>query len=312
MLGFVLLVKGADLLVDGSSAIAVRFKVSNLVIGLTIVSFGTSLPELVVNLFASAGGNTDLAIANIIGSNIANILLILGVSALIAPLVVTKGTVWKEIPFSLLAVIVLGLLANDVLIDGRMASAITRADGFVFISFLAIFLYYVFGIAQNDRKKDIGANEPDLVMSKSVTYVLLGLVGLILGGQWVVAGAIEIATVFGLSETFIGITAVALGTSLPELVASVIAVRKNNVDLAIGNAVGSNIFNVFWILGISAVIRPLPFNPISNLDLIMVIGATLLLFIVMFIGKKHTLQRWQGGFFIFAYVAYIIAITIRG
>ena len=312
IIGFILLIKGADYLVDGSSVIAKKFKVSNLLIGLTIVSFGTSLPELVVNVLAGWQGNTELAIANIIGSNIANLLLILGVSAVVAPLVVGKHTVWKEIPFSLLAVMVLGILANDKIFAQGGASVLSFGDGLILLSFLAIFMYYIIGIALSDRQKNIGTEAPQIKTLTSVIMIIGGLVGLIIGGRWVVDSATFIATSLGVSQAFIGLTAVALGTSLPELVASITAVKKGNIDLAVGNAIGSNVFNVFWILGVTALIHPLYFNTLANTDLLVAIGATLLLFFWMFIGKKHTLQKWQGILFLVFYVGYIVFAFFRG
>lgn len=313
LLGFVFLVKGADLLVDGSVWISRRLNVSNLVIGLTIVSFGTSLPELVVNLFASGQGNTQLAIANIVGSNIANILLILGVAAIIYPLSVKRGTVWREIPFSLLAIIVLGILSNDYLLNEMGLNLISRSDGMVMMAFLVIFMYYIYGVATHDRKREFKKNgNKQEKLSKALGYVAVGVVGLVLGGNWVVDGAVAIASLLGLSTTFVGLTVVAIGTSLPELVTSAVAAYKHNAELAVGNAVGSNIFNILWILGLSATIRPLPFFEQTNFDIMVVIIATLLLFAWMFVGKKRELQRWQGGVFIFLYAAYIIAVTIRG
>lgn len=302
--GFFILIKGADLLVDGASSIAKKLKVSALVIGLTIVSFGTSAPEFVVNIFASAQGNSDIAIGNILGSNIANILLILGVSAAIFPLASKKSTVWKEIPLCLLAALLVGAMANDVLFDGATFSGLTRIDGFVLISFFIIFLYYTFGIAKvsNDANTD---KIKEMDTWRSVVYIALGLAGLVLGGQWIVDGAVKIAGIFGISEALIGLTVVAIGTSLPELATSAIAAYKKQPDIAIGNVVGSNIFNVFWILGASSLIRPLPFSPASNPDIVMTIFASLLLFAVMFIGKKHIIDRWQGIVMVALYVLYI-------
>ena len=312
IIGFVLLIKGADYLVEGSSTIAKKLKVSNLLIGLTIVSFGTSLPELVVNIIAGWQGNTELAIANIIGSNIANLLLILGVSSLIAPLKVSKRTAWKEIPFSLLAVLSLAVLANDKIFAHSAHSYISFGDGLILLFFLAIFMYYIVGIALNDREKNIGTEVVKHSVLKSSLFIVGGLAGLVIGGNWVVSSATNIATLLGVSQTLIGLTAVALGTSLPELVTSIIAVRKNKIDLAVGNAIGSNIFNVFWILGITALIHPLQFTATANFDILVALGSTLLLFFWMFIGKKHTLERWQGVIFIISYISYIIYTFIRG
>lgn len=304
IIGFVVLIKGADLLVKGASSIAKEMHISPLVIGLTIVSFGTSAPELIVNLFASASGKTDLAIGNILGSNIANVFLILGVSALIYPLTTKKNTVWKEIPFSLLAAILLTVLVSDKLIDGSDFSRLSRIDGIVLISFFIIFLYYTFGIAKVKGE----SNESDIPvysLGLSILFVILGLTGLTFGGKWIVDGAVEIAAYFEMSESMIGLTVVAIGTSLPELATSAMAAYRKQSDIAIGNVVGSNIFNIFLILGISSTVNPLPFNPESSMDVAMTILASLTLFIVLFIGKKHVLERWQGGLMLFIYLSYM-------
>ncbi len=312
VIGFIVLIKGADLLVDGASSLAKRLGVSALVIGLTIVAFGTSTPELVVNILASLQGNTDIAIGNVLGSNIVNILLILGVSAILYPLTVQKGTVWKEIPFALLAVVVLSLMANDIYFDGESSSVLSKIDGLVLISFFIIFLYYIFGIAKNDTDTPTEEDIKQVTITRSVLMTFFGIVGLVIGGKWIVDGAVTIASNFGLSEALIGLTIVAIGTSLPEMATSVVAAYKKNVDIAVGNVVGSNIFNIFWILGISAVIKPLPFHPALTFDLLVTVGATLVLFIALFVGKKHTLERWQGVVFVLLYVAYIIYLIVRG
>lgn len=310
VLGFVFLIKGADLLVEGSSSIAKKLKISSIVIGLTIVAFGTSAPEFIVNIFASAKGNTDIAIGNILGSNIANIFLILGISALIYPLTAKKNTVIKEIPLSLLAAVIVGLMANDALIDGHGFSAITRIDGFILLAFFVIFLYYTFGITKSTEdlieKEDVKV----LTSSRSIFFILLGLLGLVFGGKWIVDGAIKIAEIFGVSQSLIGLTVVAIGTSLPELATSAVAAYRKQSDIAIGNVVGSNIFNIFWILGFSAVVHPLPFNPTSNRDILMAIFASVLLFVAMFVGKKRVVERWQGACMIGIYVFYIIFLVV--
>ncbi len=306
--GFFLLIKGASLLVDGSASIAKKLKISSIVIGLTIVAFGTSAPEFIVNIFASINGNTDIAIGNILGSNIANVLLILGVASIIYPLSTQKNTVWKEIPMSLLAALILGVLVNDIRIDNGVFSGLTRIDGIVLLSFFIIFLYYSFGIAKTSNEKSSTDEIKDLSYLKSFLYILLGLVGLILGGKWIVDGAVKIATIFNISQSLIGLTVVAIGTSLPELATSAIAAYKKQPDIAIGNVVGSNIFNIFWILGFSSIIKPLPFSPSSDIDIIMTIFTSLLLFIIMFIGKKHVIQKWQGVLMILLYIIYLILL----
>ena len=306
LLGFVILIKGADWLVNGASAIAKKFNVSDLVIGLTVVAFGTSSPELFVNILASAQGNTDIAIGNVLGSNISNVFLILGVSSLIYPLSVTKGTVWKGIPFNLLAVLVLGLMANDQLIDNEGYSNLTRIDGLVLLGFFSIFLYYSFSIAKAIEGMDEHLPGKKHGITKSVLMVIAGLIGLTLGGKWIVDGAVALATNFGMSESLVGLTIVAVGTSLPELATSAVAAYKKNVEIAVGNVVGSNIFNVFLVLGISSTIKPLPFHTRNNWDIGVVILSTLLLFFSMFTGKKRLIDRWEGGVFVFLYFGYII------
>lgn len=309
-LGFAILIKGADWLVDGASAIARRFHVSDLVVGLTVVAFGTSTPELFVNVVASAGGNTEIAIGNVLGSTISNIFLILGVSALIYPLSVSKGTVWKEIPFGLLATIVLGLMANDSIIDGGGASRLSRIDGLVLLSFFTIFIYYSFNIAMAvEGMEDHFKGKPRGPVH-SIVLVLAGLAALTIGGKWIVDGAVTLATSFGLSEAKVGLTVVAIGTSLPELATSAVAAYKRNVEIAVGNVVGSNIFNLFLVLGISSAIKPLPFQTARNLDLGVVVFSSLLLFFFMFTGKKRSLDRWEGAVFVALYTGYIMILVL--
>ena len=304
VVGFVLLISGANLLVEGSASIAKKLNISSIVIGLTIVAFGTSAPELIVNIFASVQGNTEIAIGNILGSNIVNILLILGISAIIYPLATKENTVWKEIPLSLLAAILVGVMVNDLLIDGGTFSGLTRIDGIVFIAFFIIFLYYTFGISKvSGENTDLEIK--DMSYMKSSLYIVGGLLGLVIGGKWIVDGAIKIAEGFNVSQSLIGLTVVAIGTSLPELATSAVAAYKKQSDIAIGNVVGSNIFNIFWILGLSAVINPLPFSKDSVIDIIMTIVASLILFLIMFIGKKHTVERWQGVIMILIYIGYV-------
>lgn len=314
VIGLAFLIKGADWLVDGASAVAKRFNVSDLIIGLTIVSFGTSAPELFVNVYASYVGNTDITIGNILGSNIANILLILGVSSVIYPLAVQKNTTWKEIPFSLLAAVLVGIMATDVYLDKTNSNSITRTDGLSLLAFFIIFMYYIFETSkkeQQEKKDDEEINEQEhMPLLKSIGLILIGLTGLSLGGKWIVDGAVSIATSLGVSQSLIGLTIVAIGTSLPELATSAIAAYKKNADIAVGNVVGSNIFNIFWILGISSIINNIPFQEKNFVDVGMTIFASLLLFVFMFIGKKHILQRWQGVLFLLLYTAYIIYLVM--
>lgn len=304
VLGFVILISGANLLVEGSASIAKKLSIPSIVIGLTVVSFGTSAPEFIVNIFSTVQGNTDIAIGNILGSNIVNILLILGVSSVIYPLATKENTVWKEIPLSLLAAILLGVMVNDKLIDGGTFSGLTRIDGVVFLAFFIIFLYYTYGISKvSGENTDLEIKE--MTHMKSSLYVAGGLLGLVFGGKWIVDGAIKIAEGFNVSQSLIGLTVVAIGTSLPELATSAVAAYKKQTDIAIGNVVGSNIFNIFWVLGFSSLIRPLPFSKNSDVDIMITILSSLILFLIMFIGKKHTVERWQGILMIIIYVGYV-------
>ena len=305
IVGFIFLVKGADLLVEGATAIARRMKVSNLVIGLTIVAFGTSAPELFVNVTSSIKGNTGLAIGNVLGSNIANILLVLGVCSIFYPLKAGKGTVWKEIPFCLFAAVLLGILANSHIFFKNQFPGLTRVDGIVFLFFFLIFMIYSFRIA-NKSDTDTIIPEGEHSVRKSVIFFIIGIVGLSLGGKLIVDSAVKIALAFGMSEMLIGLTIVAIGTTLPELAASIAAVRKRNVDLAVGNIVGSNILNIFFVLGISCLIRPLPNIAGGNISFIVMIVSSLALFIVMFTGKKHVLEKWEGSVFVIIYFLYLV------
>jgi len=272
------------------------------------VAFGTSTPELFVNLFASFQGNSQIAIGNILGSNIANILLILGIAALIYPLKVTKGTVWKEIPLSLLAALMLFVMASDKLIDKGANDILTRSDGLSLIAFFIIFLYYTWGIAKEKTEESSKSQTKTHSSLISALMILGGLVLLTLGGQVIINSAISLATAWGVSQAVIGLTIVAVGTSLPELATSAMAAYKRNADIAVGNIVGSNILNIFWILGLSSVIRPLPFSPQNSLDMGMVIFSTVLLFAWLFIGKRRILQPWQGMVFLMVYFAYILIL----
>jgi cation:H+ antiporter len=303
IIGLVLLVVGSNWLVDGASSVARRFNISDLVIGLTIVAFGTSSPELVVNLIASFNGNTDIAIGNVIGSNVFNILVILGLTAVVAPVAVKSTTTWKEIPFSILAVFVMALMANDILLDGYSVAEISRIDGLVLLSFFLIFMAYTFALAMHD---DPLIDNPPAKMGlpKSLLLIMLGLVGLFFGGKFIVEGAIDIARALGISESVIGLTVVAAGTSMPELATSVVAAFKKNSDIAIGNVVGSNIFNIFLVLGLSATIRPIPFNVKSNVDLIFLLAISILMLIFVFVGKGRKISRLEGGFFFATFIAY--------
>lgn len=320
IIGLVILIIGAEGLVRGASSIAAKFKISPLVIGLTVVSFGTSAPELTVNLLAALQNSPDLAVANVVGSNIANILLILGVCAIIVPLTVKSSTVWKEIPLALLGVLLIFIMGNDGLFDGLPFTALTRTDGIALLALMAIFMYYIFGMAKSDREKAADAKINDEIDDSvkqfstlaSIGMTIAGLAGLVIGGRLLVSGAVDIAKAAGMSEALVGLTIIAVGTSLPELATSVVAALRKHADIAIGNVIGSNIFNIFFVLGTTSTIASLPISNALNFDIVVSIIATALLFLFMFIGGKRRLVRWEGIVFVMLYVLYTAFLVVRG
>lgn len=318
LIGFIFLIKGADLLVEGSSSVALKYKVSNLVIGLTIVAFGTSAPELLISAIASFQKSTGIAMGNVIGSNISNTLLILGCVAVVSPIVVKHSTINKEIPFSLLVILAVFFLANDFLLSGESSSLITRGDGLVLLLFFAIFMYYTFGLGKKSRGilDEFGRDEVEEIHKYSLTVasvlILVGAGGLFVGGQLIVNSSTELAKLFGLSESLVGLTIIALGTSLPELAASVMAAGKGKADLAVGNVVGSNIFNFLWVIGLSSVISPIVHNRILNIDIAILFSASIVLLFLIYFGKKNILTRREGFILLSIYVMYIIYLGFRG
>lgn len=302
--GFLPLIYGANLLVDSASSLARRFNIPNIVIGLTIVAFGTSAPELVVNVFSAVSGNTGLALGNVIGSNIFNIAAILGISAMVYPLAVKSGTTWIEIPLALLAGLLVFLVANDQLIDQADSSVISRIDGIILLSFFVIFLVYNIQISKRGDTSDEIAVK-DMPALKSGLLIIAGLVLLVIGGRMIVFSAVKLATQWGMPDRIIGLTIVSIGTSLPELATSIVAARKRNTDIAVGNIVGSNIFNVFFILGTTAVITPVPYQMAAQTDLLINIFLSLLLFAFIFTGRGRRLERWEGLLFLVIYAVYI-------
>lgn len=315
VLGFALLVKGADWLVESSSALARRAGISDLVIGLTIVAFGTSLPELTVNLIASFEGNADIALGNIFGSNIANILLILGISALVRDLPVKRPTVLSEIPFSLAAVLLVGFFANsNLFLDERYDLTFDRIEGMIVLLFFFLFMAYIYDMAVSDRSMSNNHDnpDPDRPAYQHILLILAGLFSLFLGGRWVVEGAVDIARMLGMSESLIGLTIVAVGTSLPELVTSVVAARRGKSDIAIGNVIGSNIFNLLWVLALSATILPLPFDPNANKDILMIVFSTTLVILAMVVNRRLVITRKEGVVFLACYIGYTAYLIWRG
>lgn len=308
--GIALVIFSANWLVDGASSIAKKFGLSDLVIGLTIVAFGTSAPELTVNLFSALQGNTDIAIGNVLGSNIANIFLILGLASIIYPLSIQRNTTWKEIPLSFLAAVVLGILANDQLIDGSaVGSFVSRIDGLVLLCFFVIFMVYTAEIARNQTDQDEGIKP--MPLWKSGLLVVAGLLGLFFGGKFLVDGAVNIAEQLGMSQKLISLTIVAIGTSLPELATSIVAATKKKTDIAIGNVVGSNIFNIFFILGVTSAIQPLPFSPSINFDILVTIFASFILFLSTMVIGKRKVVRAEGIIFLLIYIGYIVYSIYR-
>lgn len=308
--GLLLILAGANALTDGASSVAKRFNISSLVIGLTIVAFGTSAPELTVSVVSALKGSADLAIGNVVGSNIFNTLMIVGCTAAIVPISVTKGTLSKEIPLCILASIVLFICANDVLINGAASNSISSSDGLLLLCFFLIFLGYTFAIAHNGS----GEGEPaikEMPVWKAALFIVGGLVGLIYGGQFFVDGASGIARGLGVSESIIGLTLVAGGTSLPELATSVVAALKKNPEMAIGNVIGSNLFNIFFVLGCSASITPLHITGITNFDLLMLVGSGILLWLFGLFFAKRTITRIEGSVLVICYVAYISVLIYQ-
>jgi cation:H+ antiporter len=308
--GFILLVKSADYLVNGASAIAKKFNISDMVIGLTVVAFGSSLPELFVNVVASTEGSTGVATGNILGSNIANILLIIGTCGLLKTLKVPRGTVKADIPMGLLAVIVLAASVNDQFLDHYNYSLLSRSDGLVFLGFFLIFFHYSFSLSKRDPLEEVPENLKEMHWALSAGLIFIGIIGLAGGAELIVRGAVDIAQSFGVSDEIIGLTIVAIGTSLPELAASVVAAYKGQSEMAVGNVAGSNIFNIFFVLGISATIKPLPFSQSNNLDILMVIFANILLLLFMTTGRKRFVDRWEGGLMLFIYFGYLAFRTL--
>jgi len=304
LLGFGFLIKGADFLVNGASSLAKKNNIPDLAIGLTIVAFGTSAPELVVNTVASFEGHSDIVLGNIIGSNNFNLFMILGIVGLIFPIAVQSSTVWKEIPISFIAALALLALGNDFYF--QESNRISRFDGLILIVMFGLFLFYIYKQMTKEVVTDSVIEKVESSNHKIWGFILLGLTGLILGGKLVVDNAVEVATNLGVSEKIIGLTIIAAGTSLPELMTSIVAAFKKNSDIAIGNIIGSNIFNIFLILSISAFVRPIQYATAFNTDMYVLIGGTIFLFMAMFTGKKKKLDRWEAATLLIAYISYTI------
>ena len=308
IVGFVLLIKGADIFVDGASSTALNLKVSKMVIGLTIVAFGTSAPELAVSIKALLSGSSDIVLGNVVGSNILNILLILGISSLFSSMVVKDNTVKKEIPLTILFSVLLTVLSFDNLFDKKITNVITRTDGFVILLFFIVFLYYLASIAKNNKEEN---EEAPYKRGKSLLFVLIGLVGIVAGSNLVVDNASAIAKALNVSEKMISLTIVAFGTSLPELVTSVQAARKHENDIAIGNIIGSNIFNIGIVIGLPcALIGNINVGTFNYIDMFTMIGAAILLFLLTF--KKRKLDKGEGLIMLLIFIVYYGYVIIGG
>lgn len=302
VVGFLLLIYGGNYLIDGASNVARNFGISELIVGLTVVSLGTSAPELVVSIMSAIEGHSEIALGNVVGSNNFNLFIVLGVAGVVATIKVGSDIVRRDIPLSLLFTIMLLLFGNDFFV--QEGQYIGRIDALLLIIMLISYFIILFQNVKKNREKDF-ISAPDISMIRATMYIIGGLAGLVIGGKLVLNGAVDIAHLIGLSEKVIGLTIVAAGTSLPELVTSIVASRKGNADMAIGNVIGSNIFNILFILGLSCIIKPIEYNTTFNIDIcLQLVGIILLL---TFVGRKrHQLKRWQAALFVVTYVIYTI------
>ncbi len=319
VVGLILILLGANALTDGASSIARRMGISDLIIGLTVVAFGTSAPELAISVISAANGNAPLAIGNVVGSNIFNILVIIGITAIVRPIVIQRSVMTLEIPMVILSSIVLLVMGNSQWLNGHGTNEITRVNGIFLLIFFILFMRYTFASAKTPQPATSATEPPTVSDSKAqsmpawraVLYVLGGLAALVWGGDKFVDGASGIASSLGVSDAVIGLTIVAAGTSLPELATSIVAAVKGRSDMAVGNVIGSNIFNVLMVLGLSATITPLPFGSIGNLDLMTLIGASFAFYIFGWLFKVRTITRWEGIILALGYIAYIAALLSR-
>lgn len=310
--GLVLILVGSDWLVDGASGVARKYGISEFIIGMTIVGIGTSMPELVSSLISAIQGHGDMALGNVTGSNICNILLILGVTALISPIKYTRSNIRKDIPFAILvSLFLIVMLYNCFGLFGEMGTpGISRVDALYLLLIFAVFMIDSFKSAKNGAEEEDASVKP-MPMGKAIIYVLLGLAGLIFGGQVFVDHTVSLAERFHVSEAFISITLMAVGTSLPELATCAVAAMKGKNQLALGNVIGSNIFNITLIIGTSAAISPFEIQSISTVDMGMVIVVVVLLWLAAFTFKKKKLDRVEGVIFLLAYIAYITYLSMN-
>jgi cation:H+ antiporter len=314
-IGLAILIFSSDYLIKGASSLAKRLGVSSLIIGLSVVALGTSLPELFISLFAIFQGGSDLVLGNIIGSNMSNTLLVLGVLAIITQINVNNNTIFKEIPFSFLGVFLLLLFSISHHINSSSSQAVMfRTEGIILLLFFAVFIYYIFNLVKYDSssREELVDDVNALSLVKTWAFIICGAVGLYFGGEWTVSSAIRIASFFGMGEFLISATIIALGTSLPELVTSITAVIKNKSQLALGNIIGSNIFNILLILGFVAVIKPITIPSFLIFDILLLLAVTSIVFIFMFTGKKKEIDKWQAILLLGLYLIYLAFLIFRG
>lgn len=309
LIGFALLIKGADFFVEGASSIAKKFRIPTLIIGLTIVAFGTSAPEAAVSITSAIKGQNEIALGNIVGSNIFNLLFVVGIAAVICPLQVKRSMIIKEFPFTLLSCVVLLILAQDRVFGAGTTDVLNRGDGLMLLLFFGIFMYYLIEVAVTARGVAEEEEIEVMPLGKSSLFTLGGIVAIVIGGDLVVDSASNIALAWGMSQNLVGLTIVAVGTSLPELVTSMVAARKGESDIALGNVIGSNLFNVFFILGVSAFIHPIAVNPSIIVDSFFLLIVTLVTY--LFAVTKKKINKIEGGFLVGAYILYMILIIIR-
>lgn len=314
VVGFIFLIKGADFFVDGASSIAKALKIPSLIIGLTIVAFGTSAPEAAVSITGAFTGANDITVGNVVGSNIFNVLVVVGVAAFICPLKVKKSIITKDFPFALLGALALIVLGLDSKYHNYTDNVLTRADGIMLLILLGIFMYYLIELALNSRKEGLESEEDEKIKTypipKSILLCIVGIIGIVLGGDWVVDAASDIALRFGMSQSMIGLTIVAIGTSLPELVTSIVAARKGESDIALGNVIGSNIFNILFVLGISSFIHEITIDGAVFLDIFIMMAASFITY--GFAVSKRSINKSEGAFLVLLYVAYMGFVIWKG
>lgn len=321
--GFFFLIKGADVLIEGASSLAKRFGVSTFLIGLTIVTLGTTLPEFFVSVQGALHQNSEVVLGNVLGSNVANILLILGLMAVFSPVFIGRKIVRTGLPIAFIAIFVLLILANNLINGGMEEFALSREDGIILLVFFSLFMYFVFRVARKGQPRKEVEETLELVeptahrFFKPIAYVLLGVAGLWLGSDWIVDGAVAIASFLGVSQVMISLTIVAVGTSIPELTVAITAFRKKIADMAVGNLIGANIFNIFWALAVSVLINPIHLGLVRNFDVGSAMFATLITFAFLYIsgrvmGRRYEIKRWQGVAMLVAYIVFVVITVLRG